>query len=63
MSFEQLMKDILEEIKAEEKTEEERRKMIIKNGCPHTEKVERIGIFSGEHFLECTICKKQFPCK
>lgn len=60
MNFEQIMNDILEEIKAEEKAEEERRKEIIKNGCPHTKKIERIGTFSREHFLECTVCKKQF---
>ena len=60
MKFERLINNILDEIKAEEKAEEERWKDIIKNGCPHTEKVERIGTFSGEHFLECAICKKQF---
>lgn len=52
--------DILEEIKEKEKAEEERRKAIIKNGCPHTEKVERVGLFTRKHFLECKICFKQF---
>jgi hypothetical protein len=51
---------ILEEIKTEEKAEEERRNAIIKNGCPHIEKIERIGTFTKMHYLECAVCKKQF---
>lgn len=52
--------DILEEIKAKEKVEEEKRKEIIRNGCPHTDKVEHAGLFSGERFLECKVCFKKF---
>lgn len=52
--------EILEEIKRKEKEMEDKRKEIIKNGCPHTNKVERVGLFTRKHFLECTICFKQF---
>ena len=52
--------EILEEIKDEEKTEEERRKAVIKNGCTHTEKVEKTSLVYKTKWLECTICGKQF---
>lgn len=58
--FEKFMEEILEEVKAEEKKEEEERKKIIARGCPHTNKVERIGTFTKEKFLVCSVCGKQF---
>lgn len=33
--------EILDEIKAEERAEEKKRKTIIKNGCPHMKKIKR----------------------
>lgn len=54
------MDEILEEIKAEERKEEEERKKIIARGCPHTNKVEHIGTFTKERFLVCSVCRKQF---
>lgn len=50
----------MQEIIAEEKIEEERRKEILAKGCPCTNKVERIGFFSKIKFLECPICFKQY---
>lgn len=58
--FENLMNEILEEIKTEERKEEEERKKIIAKGCPHTNKVEHIGTFTKEKFLACSVCHKQF---
>lgn len=52
--------DILKEVEEECNRKEEERKTIIKNGCPHTNKVERIGLFTKKHYLECTVCFKQF---
>ena len=52
--------EILNEIKEEERQREIERQKIIKNGCPHTNKIECIGTFSRIHFLECNICLKQF---
>lgn len=52
--------EILREIKAEEKATEEKRKEIIKNGCPHTEKIEKTSLVYKTKWLECAICGKQF---
>ena len=52
--------EILDEIKAEERAEEERRKIIIKNGCPHTEKIKRKSLVYKTEWLECSVCGKQF---
>jgi len=52
--------DILKEILEEEKIEKIRKEEIIKNGCPHINKVERIATISRIHFLECDVCLKQF---
>lgn len=52
--------ELLREIEEDMNKKEEERKAIIKNGCPHTKKIERIGLFSKEHYLECEVCKKQF---
>ena len=52
--------EILEEIKTAERTEEERRKEIIKNGCPHTEKIKRKSLVYKTEWLECSACGKQF---
>lgn len=52
--------EILDEIKAEERAEEERRKRIIKNGCPHTEKIKRKSLVYKIEWLECSVCGKQF---
>ena len=43
--------EILNEIKEEERQREIERQKIIKNGCPHTNKIECIGTFSRIHFL------------
>jgi len=56
----EIFNDILEEIKQEEKQKEIKRQEIIKNGCPCTNKIERIATISRIHFLECDICFKQF---
>lgn len=58
--FEKLVNKILEEIRAEEKIEEERKQTIIKNGCPHTDKIEKTGLVYKAKWLECTVCGKQF---
>ena len=55
-----LINEILEEIKTEEKAEEKRKETIIKNGCPHTDKIEKSSFISKAKWLECTICGKQF---
>lgn len=55
-----IMEEILKEVIEEEKMEEQRRREIIANGCPCTEKEEHIGTFSKIHFLQCSICGKQF---
>ena len=55
-----LINEILEEIKAEEKIEEKRKKTIIRNGCPHTDKKEQSSLVHKTKWLECTICWKQF---
>jgi hypothetical protein len=59
-SFEDFANEILEEIKTEEKTEEERQKAIVKNGCAHTEKIEKTSLVYKTKWLECAICGKQF---
>ena len=55
-----LINEILEEIKTEEKAEEERKKTIIKNGCPHTDKIEKTSLVYKTKWLECAVCGKQF---
>ena len=55
-----IVDEILMEIREEEKIEEKKRKEIIKNSCPCTIKIERIGRFSKEHYLECPVCFKQY---
>lgn len=55
-----LVNEILEEIKTEEKAEEERKKIIIKNGCPHTNKIEKTSLVYKTKWLECAVCGKQF---
>lgn len=52
--------EILEKLKKEEKEQETKRQQIIKNGCPHINKIEKIYSLSGIHYLECDICYKQF---
>ncbi|WP_206459406.1 hypothetical protein [Anaerovorax sp. IOR16] len=58
--FENLTDEILAEIIQEENQKEIEKQEIIKNGCPHVNKTERVGTISKVHFLECDICKKQF---
>ncbi len=55
-----LVNEILEEIKTEEKAEEERKKTIIKNSCPHTNKIEKQSLVYKTKWLECAVCGKQF---
>lgn len=55
-----IIDEILEELKEEEKQREIKRQKIIKKGCPHTNKIERIYTLSREHYLECDVCHKQF---
>jgi len=52
--------EIINEIKEEEKQREMKRKEIIENGCPHTNKTKRIATISKKEFLECDVCYKQF---
>lgn len=52
--------EILEEIKSEEKIEEEKKQSIIKNGCPHIDKIEKTSLVYKTKWLECTVCGKQF---
>ena len=56
----EIANEILKEILEKEKAKEIKRQEIIKNGCPHTNKVERIATISRKQFLECDICYKQF---
>jgi len=51
---------ILKEILEEEKVKEIERQEIIKNGCPHTNKIKRVATISRIEFLECDVCYKQF---
>ena len=60
MDFMSFHNEILEEIKAEEMAEQERKAEIIKNGCPHTEKVRRKSLVYKTEWLECSVCGKQF---
>lgn len=62
-SDDELIDEILEEIIKEEKERKLRNQEIINNGCPHTNKTERIGTISRIHFLECNVCYKQFDLK
>lgn len=52
--------EILEEIKKEEKEEQARKEQIIKNGCHHTNKIEKVYSLSKKHYLESDVCYKQF---
>ena len=52
--------EILAEIIAEEKELKKRKQEIIANGCPHSEKKDHTGLFSGVKFKYCTVCNKQF---
>lgn len=55
-----LANEIIDEILEEERQSEIKRQEILKNGCPCTNKIERIGTISKIHFLECDVCYKQF---
>ena len=55
--------EILDEILEEEKQREVKRKEIVKNGCPCTNKIKRIATISKIEFLECDVCYKQFDLK
>jgi hypothetical protein len=59
-SIEEFTDRILKEIIEEEKQKETKRQEIIKNGCPHTNKIKRVATISKIEFLECDICYKQF---
>ena len=52
--------EIINEIKEEEKQKEIKRQEIIKNGCPHINKIKRVATISRIEFLECEVCYKQF---
>ena len=52
--------ELINEILEEEKVKEIKRQEIIKNGCPHTNKIKRIATISRIEFLECDVCYKQF---
>jgi hypothetical protein len=52
--------EILNKILAEEKETELKNKETIANGCPHSEKKNHTGIFSGVEFKFCVVCNKQF---
>ncbi|MEK4006396.1 hypothetical protein [Paenibacillus sp. FSL H3-0333] len=52
--------EILYELIAEEEEFERKRQGIIANGCPHSEKKNHTGLFSGVEFKYCIICNKQF---
>jgi len=59
----ELVKELMVEILEEEKQREIKRKEIIKNGCPCTNKIKRIATISKIEFLECDVCYKQFDLK
>ena len=59
-AFETLFSEILDEIEQEEIKQDGINKAIIANGCPCSNKIERIGLFSKKHYFECPICFKQF---
>lgn len=52
--------EILEEIKAEDALEAERKAAIIAKGCPHTNKVKRSSLVYKTEWLECDVCGKMF---
>lgn len=62
-TFEALFSEILVEIEQEEIEQERINKAIIANGCPCSNKIGRIGLFSKKHYFECPICFKQFDVK
>lgn len=60
MDMDKWTDEILNEIKAEEKEFERNRQEIIAKWCPHSEKKNHTGLFSGVEFKFCVICNKQF---
>lgn len=57
------VEELVNKVLKEKKKNEMKRQEILKNGCPHTNKTERIATISKIHFLECNICFKQFDLK
>jgi hypothetical protein len=62
-TIDEITDEILAEIIQEEIERELKNQEIIKNGCPHTNKIQRIATISRIHFLECDVCLKQFDMK
>jgi hypothetical protein len=60
MDDEKWLIDLVDKVIDEHKQKEIKRKQIIENGCPHTNKIKCIATISKIEFLECDICFKQF---
>ena len=54
------VQEVLEAVKEDEKEQEEKRQVIIKKGCPHTNKVKKSSLVYKTEWLECDVCGKQF---
>lgn len=58
--FEKVFNEIIEELNNEEQQEKLKKAEIIKNGCPHTNKIEKTSLVYKTKWLECTVCGKQY---